>query len=207
MVTMYFARPKKGHEGVKGTPVEDYQGILVHDHESTFSRYGTGHQECMAHILRYLKDSMANEPDRKWNREMHSLIQEMIHYRNGLKDGEECEGPKVADFEKRYIEILQKAKEDYENIPPSKYYRDGYNLYLRMEKHMEDHLLFLHDMRVPSNNNAAEQRLRNYKRKQQQAMSFRSFDSIDYLCQSMSMLVLIRENEENIFDRVSQIFG
>lgn len=33
---MYFAREKKGHEGVKGTIVEDYQGTLVHDHESTF---------------------------------------------------------------------------------------------------------------------------------------------------------------------------
>jgi len=33
---LYFAREKKGHEGVKGTVTEDYQGILVHDHESTF---------------------------------------------------------------------------------------------------------------------------------------------------------------------------
>ena len=30
---IYFAREKKGHEGVKGTVAEDYQGILVHDHE------------------------------------------------------------------------------------------------------------------------------------------------------------------------------
>ncbi len=61
---LYFAREKKGHEGVKGTPVEDYQGILVHDHDKTFYHYGTGHQECLAHILRYLKDSMENEPER-----------------------------------------------------------------------------------------------------------------------------------------------
>lgn len=71
---LYFARKKKGHEGVKGTPVEDYQGILVHDHDKTFYRYGTGHQECLAHILRYLKDSMENEPERNWNKEMRSLI-------------------------------------------------------------------------------------------------------------------------------------
>ena len=29
---LYFAREKKGHEGVKGTVTEDYLGILVHDH-------------------------------------------------------------------------------------------------------------------------------------------------------------------------------
>ncbi len=56
--TLYFSRQKKGHEGVRGTVVEEYQGILVHDHESTFYKYGTDHQECLAHILRYLKDSM-----------------------------------------------------------------------------------------------------------------------------------------------------
>lgn len=33
---LYFARERKGLEGVKGTVTEDYQGTLVHDHELTF---------------------------------------------------------------------------------------------------------------------------------------------------------------------------
>ena len=37
---LYFARAKKGHEGVKGTVAEDYQGIFVHDHDITFYSYG-----------------------------------------------------------------------------------------------------------------------------------------------------------------------
>lgn len=41
---LYFARGKKGHDGIKGTVVEDYQGTLVHDHDVTFYKYGTGHQ-------------------------------------------------------------------------------------------------------------------------------------------------------------------
>ena len=44
---LYFAREKKGHEGVKGTVTEDFQGILVHDHEITFYKYGNAHQECL----------------------------------------------------------------------------------------------------------------------------------------------------------------
>ena len=69
---------------------------------------------------------------------------------------------------------------------------------------MHNHLLFLHDIRVPATNNEA----RNYKRKQAQAVTFRSFESIDYLCQCMSMLVLMRlEDPANIYDRVSRIFG
>jgi hypothetical protein len=207
-LTHYFAREKKGHEGVKGTVAEDYQGILVHDHETTFYSYGSDHQECLAHILRYLKDSIDNEPNRTWNKEMRSLVQEMIHYRKSLPGEAEPDENRVSDFEVRYMNILRKAKEEYDYIPPNEYYKEGYNLYLRMEKYMSNHLLFLHDHRVPATNNEAERLLRSYKRKQQQAVSFRSQDSIDYLCQCMSVLVRMRQTEEeNIFHRVSEIFG
>lgn len=205
---MYFARKKKGHGGVKGTPVEDYQGILVHDHEKTFYNYGADHQECLAHVLRYLKDSIDNEADRTWNKEMRCLIQEMIHYRNGLGEEAVSDAEKVNRFEERYRATLQKAKEEYEYIPASEYYKDGYNLYLRMEEYMSNHLLFLHDHRVPATNNESERLLRKYKRKQQQAVSFRRFESIEYLCECMSMLIQIRQNEgANLYNRVSQIFG
>lgn len=35
-LTKYYAREQKGHKGIKGTPVEHYQGILVHDHDMTY---------------------------------------------------------------------------------------------------------------------------------------------------------------------------
>ena len=105
---------------------------------------------------------------------MHSLVQEMIHFRNGLQPSEELDPCKVSEFEERYRKILETARKEYENVPANDYYRDGYNLFLRIEKYMQNHLLFLHDL----------------------------------LCQCMSMLVLMRlEEPENIFDRVSRIFG
>lgn len=205
---LYFAREKKGHEGIKGTVTEDYQGILVHDHDRAFYHYGTDHQECLAHVLRYLKASVDNEPDRTWNKEMRSLVQEMVHFRNGIQPPGEPDPQKVSEFERRYREILETARKEYGDVPANDYYRDGYNLFLRMEKYMQNHLLFLHDSRVPATNNEAERLLRNYERKQAQAVTFRSFENIDYLCQCMSMLVLMRlEEPENIFDRVSMIFG
>ena len=205
---LYFARRKKGHKGVEGTPAQDYDGIIVQDHEATFYQYGTDHQECLAHVLRGLKDSIQNEPDRTWNKEMHGLLREMIHYRNSLEPGVECSPETVSGFEDRYRGILEKAKEEYEYIPAGEYYKKGYNLYVRLGEYMHNHLLFLHDPRVPTTNNEAERLLRSYKRKQQQAVSFRSFESIEYLCQCMSMLVMMRQEEGlNLFERVSQIFG
>lgn len=204
----YYYRENKGHAGIKGTPVDlNQSAIFIHDHDTSFYNYGRGHQECLAHILRYCKDSIQNEPDRKWNKKMYKLLKEMIHYRNGIEESQGLDEKAVEEFEKRYDSILDEAKEEYEYIPPSKYYRDGYNLYKRMVKYRTAHLLFLHDMKVPHNNNLAERLLRAYKRKQHQVMSFRSDESIDYLCQCMSMLLsLRRDSEESLFDSVSKIF-
>lgn len=204
---MYFAREHKGHKGVERTPVEDYQGILVHDHDKTFYNYGNGHQECLAHVLRYLKDSMENEPKLDWNKQMRGLIQEMIHYRNSLNSKDPPDVNIVKKFEERYRNILATAKREYEYEPPSDYYKDGYNLYRRLDEYMENHLLFLHNTNVPSNNNLSERLLRVYKRKQKQVMTLRSFDSLDYLCRSMSMISLLQEKGQNLFSNVAKIFN
>ena len=82
------------------------------------------------------------------------------------------------------------------------------NLAARLAEYKDEHLLFLHDHRVPATNNEAERLLRNYKRKQTQATTFRAFDSIEYLCNGMSMLCLLRsESEENVYSKVSEMFG
>ena len=146
---------------------------------------------------------------------MRSLLQEMIHYRNGLPDHEAGDPQTVADFERRFRSILDQAKQEYEDIPASDYYRDGFNLYRRMKKDPDSYLLFLHDPAVPFNNNlserllrCSERLLRCYKRKQAQAVSFRSFESLEDLCDCMSMLFLMRKNgETNLFNRVSAMFG
>ena len=131
---MYFARAKKGHEGVRGTPAEDYNGIIVQDHEKTFYKYGSDHQECLAHVERYLKDSAENENGKSWSTMMRALLKEMIHYRNGLPRGEECSKEKINEFEARYLEIINTAKKEYEDEPPGDYYKEGFNLYKRMDK-------------------------------------------------------------------------
>ena len=204
---LYFAREKKGHEGVKVTVTEDFQGILVHDHEITFYKYGNAHQECLAHVQRYLKDRMENEPSLIWHRKMRELIREMVHYRNEHADDAHLDPKIVSDFEGKYQEILEKAKEEYILHEPSPYYRDGYNLYRRMQKYKTQHLLFLHDMRVPTTNNTAERCLRDYKRKQTFAMTFRSFESIEELCQSKGVLLGVRKNNPNLYTAVKEIFN
>lgn len=203
-VSLYFTKEQKGHKGIKGTPVEEHQGILAHDHDTTFYNYGSNHQECLSHVCRYLKNSMENEPNLKWNKKMKKLIQEIIHYRNSLPEDADIDPDRVKEYESRYLRILDEAKEEYEYEPPNNYYREGFNLYKRMEKYMDNHLLFLHDKRVPATNNAAERKARKYKRKQ--VIGFRSFESLCCLCSSMSMIDLLRTKDANLFKGVAAIF-
>jgi hypothetical protein len=208
---LYFAREHKGHEGIKGSPAEEYQHAMVHDHDLTFYSYGRLHQECLEHVLRYLRDSMDNEPNMTWGQLMRGLIQEMIHFWNGLDphgpNPDEAEPEKVAAFEARYDEILRLAEEEYGYEPPSKYYVEGFNLFKKMRKFRDSHLLFLHDIRVPPTNNLAERLLRIFKRKQRQVMTFRSWGALEDLCASLGMIASLCAQDKSLFESVSYIFG
>lgn len=203
---LYIAREKKGHEGIKGTPLEDYAGIVVHDHDRTFYHYGSGHQECTQHDCRYLIGSRQNEPELEWNRQMHELFREMLHYRNELGESEELDEAKVREYERKYDEILSVAEKEYTDNPPSDYYREGYNLFLRLRKYKENELLFLHDKRVPANNSLCERLARVFKRKQKQAITLRSQDNLGYICNGLSIVYLLRKKEKSVFREISNIY-
>ena len=210
-IVLYFARENKGHEGIKGTPAETCLNTLVHDHDLTYYNYGDNHQECNDHVLRYLKDSIINEANLKWNIQMRELIQEMIHFRKHLhlddqRDPDEIDPIKVKDLEDRYDEILRLANNEYVYEPPSKYYRKGFNLYLRLEKFKKNHLLFLHDRRVPYSNSLCERLIRIYKRKQHQVMAFRSFGGLQELCNALGAIATIRSRGKNLYQSVVEIF-
>ncbi len=203
--TMYFARENKGHVGVRDTPVETFGGILIHDHEACFYSYGSDHQECMVHIERYLRDSIENEKNLTWNKQMLELIQEMIHENNLAPEGMADE--KIAEFETRYDTIVQTATKEYEDVPPSDYYRDGYNLYLRMIEYKHNHLLFLSNPLVAPDNNLCERKARVLKGKINQAISLRSFEQLTYFCECLSVLDHYAAGDtDNLYQSVKEVF-
>ena len=204
--TMYFARENKGHAGIRDTPVEAFGGILIHDHEACFYSYGSDHQECMVHIERYLRDSIENEKGLTWNGQMLALIQEMIH-ENNTAPTEGIAQEKIAGFEARYDSIVQTAAKEYEDSPPSDYYRDGYNLYLRMVKYKHNHLLFLSTPLVDPDNNLCERKARVLKGKINQAISLRSFRHLEYFCECLSVIDHFATDEtNNLYQCIKEIF-
>lgn len=158
------------------------------------------------HIERYLKDSMENEKDLTWNRQMLKLIQDMIH-ENNTAPAEGMAEERIAEFETRYDAIVRKAGEEYKDTPPSDYYRDGCNLYLRMVKYKHNHLLFLSNPLVEPDNNLCERKARVLKGKINQAISLRSFEHLAYFCECLSVLDHFATNSgDNLYESVKEVF-
>lgn len=200
---LYFFKNHKGHEGIKGTPVEDYQQTLVHDHDITYYSYGTNHQECLAHVLRYLKNSMDNEPELTWNKKMHGFLQNLIHE---IKTEREIGEEKCQEYEAEYDRILETARQEYEYEPPSEYYKEGYNLQKRLREYRDNHLFFLRHPEVDYTNNRSELYCRKYKRKQKQAVTFRSGESAEDYCNVLGVIETGKLKGQNAYQTIKLAF-
>ena len=205
---LYQSKDKKGDEGVKGSPLEFYKGITVTDHEAALIKHGEKHQECLSHISRYLVGSIENEKNLTWNKLMKEWISESVAYWNNIKEGADQEdNQKDTEFLNRYDEMVELAKKEYDYEPPNDYYREGYNLYKRMYEDREDYVLFIKDKSVPPTNNIAERYARVYKRKNIQAMCFRSKNGVEYFCNGLSVIQTIKNRGENLFIAVTNRFN
>ena len=123
---------------------------------------------------------------------------------SGLKEYDKAAADKYIE---QFMHILRIAKEEYENEPPSKYYRDGYNTYKRMEEKPDDYILFLRDPRVPPTNNVAERAARKYKRKAHQVMSYRSQEGSNRFCDGLTITETIKAQGGNLFEEVAGRFS
>ena len=205
---LYQARAKKGDEGVKGTPVELFNGTLVSDHESAIVKHGSRRQECMSHILRYTIASIESEQKMKWNRRMLRWIKRAIkHWHSYQNDSADAWRKKSDKLIEQFLDIVKHGMMEYEYDPPGKYFRDGYNLCKRIQDSPNDYVLFLKDPNVPPTNNLAERCARKYKRKAHQVMSFRGDHGDKYFCDALSIIETLKCRKLNLYREISSRFA
>ncbi len=202
---LYQHLEHKGHDGLSQTPVKNFNGTLVHDHDRSYYSYGSSHQECIAHVLRYLVGAMENEPHLTWHKQMHTLLQKMIHTAKRCKSGIPKE--KVNALTEKYESILAIAAEEYQKHPPQREYMDGYNLQKRLRDYQSDHLYFLTHPDVDYTNNISERELRKFKRKQKQAVVLRSDIGGQRICDALTIIETARMQHKNIYDTVEAAFA
>lgn len=206
--TLYMGKLKKGKEGIEDSPLELYIGTVVSDHESVLIKCGERHQECMQHIERYLKASIENEPELTWNVLMLNWVKETIGYWNDVNSKKvEYDIAVVEGYLEKYNKIMEVAQKEYKDNPPAKYYKDGYNLYKRLNEDRGDYQLYLIDTAVPPTNNLAERDARKFKRKSHQVMSFRSQKGVEYFCDGLTVLQSLKRISTNVYRSVAEIFN
>ena len=75
----------------------------MHDHDRSYYSYGASHQECIAHVLRYLVGAMENEPHLTWASLMREYLQFLMHYINTAKE----EGRKELTDQDKILYVLK----------------------------------------------------------------------------------------------------
>jgi len=201
--TLFYARESKGIKGVLATAAENYGQTLIHDHDRTFYNYGLNHQECLAHILRYLQSTIENEKNLTWHKKMQSLLREMIA---SVKEASLNALSKAA-YIVAYESILELSLQEYDKNPPNKYYKEGFNLAKRLKTYQDSTLYFLEDEEVPYTNNLAERQLRKVKRKSRVAGSFRSFEGLEYYCNVQSIIENTKTIGKSFFEHLKDVFS
>lgn len=186
---------------------EVFKGTVISDHYSSYldiEKRG----ECNAHILRYLKYVYEIFKD-KWAEELGDLFRITLHERKKLIAQGKTKFPKriIDAYIKKFKRILAKAKKLYDGVKKNKYNCDAINLYTRIEKCIDNHLLFLYDFTVPFDNNIAERALRMLKIKLKESGQFCSFDSFGYFLTIRSIIQTARQRKKNIYHALKSIYN
>ena len=183
---LYESMGSKGHKALSSIPfLQQYAGILVHDHETSLYSYGLDHAECNVHLLRYL---IKNGEDTKhiWSSKLLSLLVEMNEYRKRLIErGEKSIPDKTLQrLEDRYDELLEYAKQERKDKPCGFRWatKEETSLLNRLKKYKRNHLLFLHNFNVPFDNNMSERDLRKCKNRQKMSGGFRTEAGKEIYC-------------------------
>ena len=201
---LYQHLDHKGHSGLSQSPVKNFEGILIHDHDKSYYSYGSSHQECLAHVLRYLIGAIESEPNLKWHKQMHKLLQKMIHTAKKNKSG--IPKDKIKTLTEQYVSLLDLAAEEYKKHPPNNDFTDGFNLYKRLRDYQDNHLYFLSHPEIDFTNNISERQLRKFKRKQKQAVVLRSDTGGQRICDALTIIETAKMQNRNVYDTVEAAF-
>ncbi|WP_291432631.1 IS66 family transposase, partial [Deinococcus sp.] len=175
-LTFYGHHPKRGFAALEAMNVlPHYEGVLVHDAWSTYFKLPAQHALCGAHLLRELR-GLAEHHAQEWAGELRDALRQVYHEQ---KQGRLTPLARTA-FEQRFDALLEKALQVNPEVPPVPGRRGrtgqspGRNLAMRCRQHRAAVLRFLHDERVPFDNNQAERDVRPWCVKRKVSGGFRS---------------------------------
>jgi len=211
----YFPHAKRGTEAMEAMGIlDDYQGIAVHDFWSSYLSYRCVHAVCNAHLLRELT-FIWEEWRQEWAQEMAEALRgwKKVVDRAKARGLAALSAGLLEQIEQEYARILRRGLRGNplaaQTGPPRrgrKKKSKARNLVERLRDHREEVLRFVHDFRVPFDNNGAERDLRMMKVQQKISGTFRSWQGAVAFCRIRSYIATSRKMGLNVIEALTSVF-
>jgi len=189
-LTYYAAHKKRGHVATDEIGIlPEFVGRAIHDAWSSYWNYSCQHGSCNGHHLREFI-FLEEQQGQTWATQMKCLLLEVKHEVDTAKQqGLTFLDPdRISTFENKYDAILQggrslnpDAKAAQTTLPKKRgriKQSKAYNLLERLDRGRNETLAFMHDFRVPFDNNQAERDIRMIKVRQKVSGCFRTEDGV-----------------------------
>ena len=213
-LTYYFIHPKRGSEAIDAMDIlPQFEGTSVHDGWRSYALYGCVHALCNAHHLRELR-FLVERYQQGWAEQMMTLLVTMkVSVEQTQAQGQtQLSTEVITQFETQYQDLIETGMKLNPANPPTANSRGrpkqspARNLLERLEMHQAEVLRFIHDFRVPFDNNQAERDIRMMKLKQKISGGFRSEVGARIFGRIRGYLSTLRKQGHPLLDALEQLF-
>jgi transposase len=213
-LTYYAVHPKRGRIAMKAIGVlPAFRGTAVHDALGAYFHYDCRHGLCNAHLLRDLT-AVSESTRQRWPQRLTALllkIKATVARARGAGQAQ-LSARRRNDFHQHYQHLIQQGLRSHP--PPKRTGQRGRpaqgpirSIVLRLKKHPSAVLAFMHDFRVPFDNNLAERDLRMAKIRQKIAGGFRSWRGAEIFCRIRGYISTMRKQGHNVLAALTSVFA